>query len=136
MGEIFQSFVYTMLGQSGQFLLDKYYQYETVILILISFYSLLLIYARCILLFYYPYKMKKILHQERLSNIKHIREIWLQEKLTFPFFIVVPSRNELWIRRASKSPIEHGVSFFRERKTHKTDYEQLDYFYEKFLKNN
>lgn len=136
MGEIFQSFVYMMLGTSGQFLLDKYYQYETVLLILISVYSFLLIYARCILLFYYPYKMKKILHQNCLINTQDIREIWLQEKLTFPFFIVVPSKNELWIKRASKSSIEHGVSFFRERKIHKTDFEQLDEIQQRMFENN
>ena len=113
MGIIFREFLELLMGKPGRFILDFVGRHKTVFIILFLTYATILVYSKIILHYYYPAKMKELLADHReITADQEILSLWQLKKQAFPWYILIPSRNELWVRMAAKSDHTHKLLFF------------------------
>ncbi|WP_239253622.1 hypothetical protein [Listeria ilorinensis] len=97
-------------------------------LALAMLYGALLVYAKLIVTDYLPKKMKAFL-LARNSSKKDAPEVlyqeWLQCRKALPAYILVPSKNELWVKPARSATGREKALFFRSEKQKKTEQEQF-----------
>ncbi|CAH0303103.1 hypothetical protein SRABI84_04581 [Peribacillus simplex] len=106
-----ESFTQWFIGIPGRFLLDVMNNNLNLFLTIISIYGLLLLYSKIIVRFYIPKRMIAfVLHksnndlingQDLAKAVENLHEKWRKEIRNLPFYVVVPSKNEWWIKRPS-----------------------------------
>ncbi len=108
------------IGSLGRGVLDLIHNNFSVFLTLVVMYGLLLLHAKLIYSFFLPKKLdtlaKTIIKKHPFVSEKklyhQIIHAWEEELSLLPFYYVVPSKNELWIKRPNKQYRETQLLFF------------------------
>lgn len=135
MTEFMQWFSQMLLGELGRPILDFVRANFLMIFSGIFLYGLLLTYARFIHKNYLPKKLKEYIDQHSHTidgNTKNAAAIintgWEKQLDHMPWYIVVPTKNELWI----KSPnIDYRLTKqlpFRKEKSNMNDYDWIQFW--------
>ncbi len=116
MGTFFESFVMWFIGRPGRFILQLILDYQILFLTIAFIYASLLLYSKWIFLYYLPKKMRVFIAAETFDSNENLFQKWMIYKKTLPWYIVVPSKHELWIKQAKHAPSQTKLLFFQKNK--------------------
>lgn len=123
---MFRGFLDGLMGSSGRALLAGIEKNKTLFLVVIFIYASILIYSKLILHHYYPRKMKQLIQEwPEVVGEDELMALWREQKRTFKWFILIPSKNELWVRKASKSPDRLQLLYFNRKDVSQSDYAKM-----------
>lgn len=94
-------------------------------------YGFLLMYAHIIYLFYIPKEIEKVVLKNRDLALAQIYKLWLKHKKAMSFWLLVPTRNELWVQTLSSSSGSYDVLFFNKKNSYQSEYDLLTAIYQK-----
>lgn len=123
-----------MLGNPGKAIIKNISNNQVFYSIIFLGYGLLLIYARIIYLFYIPKSIEKVVLKNRELDINEIYKIWLKKKKALSPFLVVPTKNELWVQRLNSASGNYDVLFFNKKNSYQSEYSLLTNIYQKIKK--
>lgn len=123
-----------MLGNPGKAIIKNISNNQVFYSIIFLGYGLLLIYARIIYLFYIPKSIEKVVLKNRELDINEIYQIWLKKKKALSPFLVVPTKNELWVQRLNSASGNYDVLFFNKKNSYQSEYSLLTNIYQKIKK--
>ncbi|MBC1399396.1 hypothetical protein [Listeria fleischmannii] len=113
MGTFFESFVMWFIGSPGRFILQFILDHQLLFLTIAFIYASLLLYSKWILLYYLPKQMRQFIQTEPFSSDDNVFHKWMAYKKMLPWYIVVPSKHELWIKQVKNAPSETKLLFFQ-----------------------
>ncbi len=119
------------LGNSGKAIIENISNNQLLYSIIFLGYGLLLIYARAIYLFYIPKSIGKLVSKNRELGIDEIYQIWLKKKRALSSFIVVPTKNEIWVQKLNSTNGNYEVLLFNKKNSYQSEYELLTNIYQK-----
>ncbi|MBF0840391.1 OadG family protein [Staphylococcus lentus] len=101
MPKILEFLTEKIIGKPGNMILEMITNNYTTFLILIFIYGAILLYSKIIVRYYLPKKLKRFIENESRNyyNSNNIYEKWKIELERLPFYIIVPSKNELWVKK-------------------------------------
>lgn len=123
-----------MLGNPGKAIIKNISNNQVFYSIIFLGYGLLLIYARIIYLFYIPKSIEKVVLKNRELDINEIYKIWLKKKKALSPFLVIPTKNELWVQRLNSASGNYDVLFFNKKNSYQSEYSLLTNIYQKIKK--
>lgn len=88
-------------------------------------------YAHIIYLFYIPKEIEKVVLKNRDLALAQIYKLWLKHKKAMSFWLLVPTRNELWVQRLNSSSGSYDVLFFNKKNSYQSEYDLLTAIYQK-----
>ena len=94
-------------------------------------YGFLLMYAHIIYLFYVPKEIKKVVLKNKNLALGQIYELWLKRKKTLGFWLLVPTKNEIWVQRLNASNGIYDVLFYNKNNSYQSEYDLLTTIYQK-----
>lgn len=119
-----------LLGEVGRgmlsFLIDK----KIIFLILFAVYGCLLLYSKTIYMYYVPNKIKKFVAANASLTSQQLQLKWKKERAAAPWFILIPTRNEMWVKPLNKSDGNYQMLFFNKKNSYTSDATMLDSIYE------
>lgn len=97
-------FVRVILGKHGKMLLSFVSQYKYTLMILFIFYGLLLVYAKYVYTVILTEEIEKyVIENHNKMNKSEILEGWQNKKKNMKWYILVPTKNEMFVQHVSKS---------------------------------
>lgn len=100
-----------MIGIPGRFIKEMIQNNSSIFLVVMAIYGFLLVYARMILTSYLPKKLRQFveLRMDQLDSDQNeellqdkLQKEWNKELENLPWYVVVPSRNEFWVKRPTE----------------------------------
>ncbi len=88
-------------------------------------------YAHIIYLFYVPKEIKKVVLKNKNLALGQIYELWLKRKKTLGFWLLVPTKNEIWVQRLNASNGIYDVLFYNKNNSYQSEYDLLTTIYQK-----
>ncbi|MGM0240628.1 hypothetical protein [Enterococcus sp. AZ103] len=119
-----------LLGEVGRTLVTFLLDNKMLFLILFAFYGCLLLYSKTIYMYYVPKKIKEFITKNKLLTTKQLHEGWKKERKTIPLFILVPTRNEMWVRPLKYSDGNYEMLFFNKKNSYTSESKMIDSIYE------
>ncbi|WP_294602341.1 hypothetical protein [uncultured Lactobacillus sp.] len=119
------------LGNLGKGIIQNISTNKIVYVIGFLIYGFLLMYAHIIYLFYVPKKIKKVVLKNKNLALGQIYELWLKRKKTLGFWLLVPTKNEIWVQRLSASNGIYDVLFYNKNNSYQSEYDLLTTIYQK-----
>ncbi|MBI0120964.1 hypothetical protein H3U50_03930 [Lactobacillus sp. M0398] len=119
------------LGNFGKGIIHNISTNMIVYMIGFLIYGFLLMYARIIYLFYVPKEIEKIVLKNRNLPLGQIYELWLKHKKAMGFWLLVPTKNELWVQKLNSSNGSYDVLFYNKNNSYHSEYDLLTTIYQK-----
>ncbi|MGO3792877.1 MAG: hypothetical protein ACTJG1_15625 [Enterococcus gilvus] len=129
MKSLFEEINDRLLGKPGRGLLGFLIEHKGFFLLLFALYGFLLLYSKFIYMYYIPSKIKKIITENPGLSVKQTYEVWKKIKSSLPWFIVVPSKNELWVKPLNKSDGNYQMLFFNKKTSYSSELDMLEKIY-------
>lgn len=121
------------LGKKGSELLD-YIIANPYFFVLIAFiYGLISLYAKYNYRIFMPGKMEEIIVESPKDSFNQSFSKWKETKKELPWYVLVPTKNELWFRRLNQS---NGVYQSMTEKESHTEKEMMQKIYQQERKTN
>ncbi|MEO1772191.1 MULTISPECIES: hypothetical protein [Enterococcus] len=130
MKSLFEEINDRMLGEVGQSVLTFLIQHKLLFLVLFACYGSLLLYSKVIYMYYIPGRIKQIILMNPGLPVKKLSEIWKQEKKKLPWYILIPSKNERWVKLASQSNGEYQLLYFNRKSSYASEQTMIENLYE------
>lgn len=102
-----REFLQFLLGSPGRLLYSFITDNIIIFCIIATIYSILMLYSKYMIKCYIPSKIRKFVKEFTLEKeisidngenlVKIIHEKWMDEVKRLPKYVIVPSRNELWV---------------------------------------
>ncbi|GGK00644.1 hypothetical protein GCM10007063_23650 [Lentibacillus kapialis] len=139
MANFFDWFTEMLLGDLGGYALEFTRSNTSLIFVLACMYGLVLAYARMILKKYLPKKLKEYVESRRQECskgkekliISTITKEWEEKLEKMPWYIIVPTKNELWVQFPDKNYRLTKQLPFRKEKKFMNDSELIRYWLHK-----
>ena len=119
------------LGNLGKGIIQNISTNKIAYVIGFLIYGFLLMYAHIIYLFYFPKEIKKVVLKNKNLALGQIYELWLKRKKTLGFWLLVPTKNEIWVQRLSASNGIYDVLFYNKNNSYQSEYDLLTTIYQK-----
>ncbi len=130
MKSLFEEINDRMLGEVGRGIVAFLIQHKQWFLLLFACYGSLLLYSKIIYLYYIPGRIKKIIVTNPTLPVNELSRRWKQEKEKLPWYILVPSKNERWVKPASQSDGEYQLLYFNRRSSYASEQAMIEQLYE------
>ncbi|OLQ24462.1 hypothetical protein AJQ09_01525 [Listeria seeligeri] len=124
MGIFFASFVNWLIGSPGRFVVQLIENNMLIFMLFAMLYTTTILYAKWTLTYYLPKKMYQ-LAKMKTWELEELHEAWQTEKKSLPWYILVPSRNEFWVKSAKNAPESTKLLHFSQQKLKLSDKEKL-----------
>ncbi|WP_294920628.1 hypothetical protein [uncultured Lactobacillus sp.] len=119
------------LGNLGKGIIQNISTNKIAYVIGFLIYGFLLMYAHIIYLFYVPKEIKKVVLKNKNLALGQIYELWLKRKKTLGFWLLVPTKNEIWVQRLNASNGIYDVLFYNKNNSYQSEYDLLTTIYQK-----
>lgn len=129
MKSLFEEINDRFLGKPGRELLAFLVEHKGIFLILFALYGFLLLYSKFIYMYYIPAKIKKIITENTDLSVEQVCEAWQETKASLPWFFLVPSKNELWVKSLNKSDGNYQMLFFNKKTSYSSEMDMLEKIY-------
>ncbi|MGM0168869.1 hypothetical protein IGI39_004624 [Enterococcus sp. AZ135] len=130
MKSLFEELNDRMLGSFGRGIVAFLIEHKSIFLILFAVYGGLLLYSKFIYMYYIPTKIKKIIFEKPDLSVNQLYVDWQQVKAASPWFILVPTKNEMWVKLLRNSDGKYQMLFFNKKNSYTSESEMLDKIYE------
>ncbi|HDU7259485.1 TPA: hypothetical protein RF347_002883 [Listeria monocytogenes] len=124
MGSFFASFVDWLIGSLGRFVVNLIEDNMLIFMVVVMIYATTILYAKWTLAYYLPKKMSQ-LAEMKTWELDELYAAWQTEKKALPWYILVPSRNEFWVKSARNAPESTKLLHFSQQKLKLSDKEKL-----------
>lgn len=118
MGGIFYEMNQWLLGDFGRTILNAIKTHMMLFLVPFAIYGCFLLYARIIYMYYIPSKIRQLVKNNKFKTPAELGEIWEVERSTFPSYILVPTKKEMWIQPLKKSSGNYQMLFFNQKNSY------------------
>ncbi|GAM95716.1 hypothetical protein LmNIHS28_01648 [Listeria monocytogenes] len=95
-----------------------------IFMFVVMIYATTILYAKWTLAYYLPKKMNQ-LAEMKTWELDELYAAWQTEKKALPWYILVPSRNEFWVKSARNAPESTKLLHFSQQKLKLSDKEKL-----------
>ena len=115
------------LGEPGRLIVGLIQNNLILFLVLFMIYGGILFYAKLIWSEYLPQKMKEYLQcsaHEKMTEAQRF-DHWLTIRRQLPRYILVPTRNEWWVKPASRMSGQEKMLFYNSKKKKLTEQEHF-----------
>jgi|GEM_PF-3378973 len=130
MKSLFEELNDRMLGSFGRGIVAFLIEHKSIFLILFAVYGGLLLYSKFIYMYYIPIKIKKIIFEKPDLSVNQLYVDWQQVKAASPWFILVTTKNEMWVKLLRNSDGKYQMLFFNKKNSYTSESEMLDKIYE------
>ena len=105
------------LGKPGRFFVEVIQDHLLLFLVIFAVYGGIVLYAKFIWSEYLPEKMKAFLKSSTDENLTQEErfEYWLVQRQQLPNYILVPTKNEWWVKPAAKMSGQEKMLFYNSK---------------------
>lgn len=125
MKSLFEEINDRLLGKPGRGIVAFLVEYKKIFLFFFALYGLLLLYSKIIYMYYIPSKIKKIINDNPDLSVEQVYEEWKKVKCSLPWFVMIPSKNEMWIKPLNKSDGHYQMLFFNKKTSYSNELDML-----------
>ena len=129
MKSLFEEINDRLLGGFGRGIVAFLIEHERIFLILFVVYGFLLLYSKFIYMYYIPTKIKKIILANPNLSVNQLYKEWQKHKASSPWFIMVPTKNEMWVKPLKNSDGNYQMLFFNKKTSYASESDMLDKIY-------
>lgn len=130
MKSLFEEINDRMLGEVGRSIVAFLIQHKLWFLILFTCYGSLLLYSKVIYLYYIPGRIKKMILRNPACSVEELSALWKQEKQKLPGYILVPAKNELWVKPINQADGEYQLLYFNRKSSYASEQAMIENLYE------
>ncbi|MBP1040278.1 hypothetical protein I6N95_04550 [Vagococcus sp. BWB3-3] len=104
-----------LLGDFGRAILSLLNANKAIFLTLFACYGFLLLYSKIIYMYYIPSKMRLLIAEHPHKHLKELLSLWKSEKGQIPWFILIPTKNEMWVQPLNRSNSDYQLLYFNRK---------------------
>lgn len=130
MKSLFEEINDRMLGEVGRGMVNFLIQHKLWFLVLFTCYGSLLLYSKVIYLYFIPGCIKKMIVKNPACSLEELSVLWKQEKQKLPWYILVPAKNELWVKSANQADGEYQLLYFNRKSSYTSEQVIIEQLYE------
>ncbi|WP_213356330.1 hypothetical protein [Enterococcus casseliflavus] len=115
------------LGEPGRYIVELVQNNLFLFLTIFAIYGGTILYAKFIWSEYIPEKMKEFLNNktEESKTPEELFQQWLIQRHKLPKYILVPTKNEWWVRPAAKMTGQEKMLFYNSKRNKLTEKERF-----------
>ena len=129
MKSLFEEINDRLLGKPGREIVAFLVEHKGIFLFLFALYGFLLLYSKFIYMYYIPAKIKTIITEKPAFSVEQVHEEWKKIKTSLPWFILIPSKNEMWVNPLNKSDGNYQMLFFNKKTSYSNELDMLEKIY-------
>lgn len=121
-----EKLVNSLLGKPGRALFNFIQNHYEIFLLIMMVYGLLILYAKRNYITYIPNQIRKIIAENPNASSEEVYKIWQQHKKQIPNYILIPTKNDLWVTPLNKADDNYDLLEYFKGANYKNDTELIN----------
>ncbi|MBO1308690.1 hypothetical protein JZO70_21125 [Enterococcus sp. 669A] len=126
MKSLFEEINDRMLGEVGRGIVAFLIENKYLFLVLFAIYGFVLLYSKIVYMYYVPTKIKKIVTENPSLTTDQLYTKWKKEKGQAPGYLLIPSKNEMWVKPLNRSNGCYQMLYFNRKSSYASELDMIE----------